>query len=87
MFFRNPFKLVPVSVLPDMADKLTRNEIVSSNEIRQVIGLKPSDDPDADELRNKNLNKSAEEMQQGQTDMPSNTGALPEIKKLPEGVN
>ena len=64
MFFRNPFKLVPVSVLPDMADKLTRNEIVSSNEIRQVIGLKPSDDPDADELRNKNLNKSAEEMQQ-----------------------
>ena len=64
MFFRNPFKLVPVSVLPDMADKLTRNEIVSSNEIRQVIGLKPSDDPDADELRNKNLNKSAEEIRQ-----------------------
>ena len=87
MFFHNPFKLVPVSVLPDMADKLTRNEIVSSNEIRQVIGLKPSDDPDADELRNKNLNKSAEETQQGQTDMPNSTGALPEIKKLPEGVN
>ena len=71
MFFRNPFKLVPVSVLPDMADKLTRNEIVSSNEIRQVIGLKPSDDPDADELRNKNLNKSAEEIQKGQQKEPT----------------
>ena len=71
MFFRNPFKLVPVSVLPDMADKLTRNEIVSSNEIRQVIGLKPSDDPDADELRNKNLNKSAEEIQQPQQKEPT----------------
>lgn len=64
MFFRNPFKLVPVTALPDLADKLTRNEIVTSNEIRQIIGLKPSDDPDADELRNKNLNKSSEEMKQ-----------------------
>ena len=61
MFFRDPFKLVPVSQLADIADKMTRNEIMSSNELRQVVGLKPSDDPSADELRNKNLNQSAEE--------------------------
>lgn len=60
MFFRDPFNLVPVSAVPDLADKLTRNEIVSSNEIRQIIGLKPSKDPGADELRNKNLNASKE---------------------------
>ena len=58
-FFRDPFKLVPVSELADLSDKLTRNEIMSSNEVRQIIGLKPSDDPAADELRNKNLNRNA----------------------------
>ena len=58
-FFRDPFKLVPVTKLADIADKMTRNEIMSSNEVRQIIGMKPSDDPEADELRNKNLNKSA----------------------------
>ena len=83
MFFRNPFKLVPVSVLPDMADKLTRNEIVSSNEIRQVIGLKPSDDPNADELRNKNLNKSAEEMQPQQKE-PTEQTKKTEVNKSDE---
>ena len=62
MFFRDPFKLVPVSQLADIADKMTRNEIMSSNELRQVVGLKPSDDPSADELRNKNLNQSADEL-------------------------
>lgn len=56
-FFRDPFKLVPVEKVADMADKFTRNEIMSSNEFRQVIGMKPSDDPAADELRNKNLNQ------------------------------
>lgn len=61
-FFRNPFKLVPVTQLPDVADKFTRNEILTSNEIRDIIGYMPSNDPDADELRNKNLNKSEEEM-------------------------
>lgn len=55
-FFRNPFKLIPVSELAEMADKLTRNEIMSSNEIRSAIGLKASTDPKADELRNSNLN-------------------------------
>lgn len=56
MFFREPFKLVPVNQIADIADKLSRNEILSSNEIRQIIGFKPSDDPKADELRNSNLN-------------------------------
>lgn len=56
MCFRDPFKLVPVGNLADLADKLTRNEIMSSNELRQKIGLKPSTDPKADELRNKNIN-------------------------------
>lgn len=56
-FFRDPFKLVPVNEISEIADKFTRNEIMSSNEIRQIIGMKPSDDPKADELRNKNLNE------------------------------
>lgn len=57
MFFRDPFKLVPVSQLAEIADKMTRNEIMTSNELRQIIGMKPSDDPAADELRNKNLSQ------------------------------
>jgi hypothetical protein len=60
-FFRDPFKLVPVNNIAEIADKFTRNEIMTSNEIRQVIGMKPSDDPNADELRNKNLSQPAEE--------------------------
>ena len=61
-YFRDPFKLVPVSDIAEIADKMTRNEIMSSNEVRQVIGMKPSEDPRADELRNKNLNQSDEEL-------------------------
>lgn len=56
LYFRNPFKLVPVNDLAEAADKMTRNEIMTSNEFRQVIGLKPSKDPNADKLRNANLN-------------------------------
>lgn len=63
MFFRDPFKLVPVSELAEISDKMTRNEIMSSNEIRQIIGMKPSDDPDADELRNKNLSESKQSLE------------------------
>lgn len=55
MYFRDPFKLVPVTQLAELADKFTRNEIMSSNEFRQVVGMQPSQDPSADELRNKNL--------------------------------
>jgi hypothetical protein len=58
---RDPFRLVPASKLAEMADKFTRNEIVSSNEFRAVLGMRPSDDPKADELRNKNLNIAAED--------------------------
>jgi len=58
MYFRDPFKLVPVGELAEISDKLTRNEIATSNEIRQIIGWKPSKDPGADELRNKNLNQT-----------------------------
>lgn len=60
VYFREPFKLVPTTQLADLADKLTRNEIMSSNEFRQILGLVPSKDPAADELRNKNINQSAE---------------------------
>lgn len=56
-YYRDPFRLVPVASIAEIADKFTRNEIVSSNEIRQIIGMKPSDDPKADELRNKNLSE------------------------------
>lgn len=56
LFFRDPFKLVPVNDLAEIADKFTRNEIMTSNEIRQVVGLKPSSDPKADQLVNANLN-------------------------------
>lgn len=58
-FFRDPFKLVPVGQMAEIADKMTRNEIMTSNEIRQEIGLKPSKDPEADKLRNKNLSAPA----------------------------
>lgn len=61
VYFEDPFKLVPVSQIAEIADKMTRNEIMTSNEIRQVIGLMPSKDPSADELRNKNLSQPAEE--------------------------
>lgn len=59
-FFRDPFKLVPVAQLAETVDKLTRNEVVSSNECRSFMGLKPSKDPKADELRNSNLNHPEE---------------------------
>lgn len=58
LFFRDPFKLVPVSQIAEIADKFTRNEILSSNEIRQTIGRKPSDDPKADQLINSNISQA-----------------------------
>ena len=66
VYFRNPFKLVPINELAEISDKFTRNEIATSNEIRQIIGWKPSDDPGADELRNKNLNQKVEDVQPAQ---------------------
>ena len=68
VFFRDPFKLVSITELAELADKFTRNEIMTSNEIRQKIGMQPSDDPKADELRNSNIN---------QTDEPPGTPMIP----------
>lgn len=57
-YFRDPWKLIPISQLPEIVDKFTRNEVMTTNEVRQVIGMKPSEDPRADELRNKNLSEA-----------------------------
>ena len=59
--YRDPFKLVPVNNIAEIADKFTRNEILTSNEIRQIIGMKPSDDPKADQLVNSNISQPTEE--------------------------
>ena len=67
MMFRDPFRLVPVNGISEIADKLTRNEIMTSNEVRQAIGMKPSDDPKADELVNSNISQPKDETEtQGQ---------------------
>ena len=60
-FYRDPFKLVPVNDIAEIADKFTRNEILTSNEIRQIIGMEPSDDPKADQLINSNINQAGVE--------------------------
>jgi len=78
MFFRDPFKLVPISKLDDLADKLTRNAIVSSNEVRQGIGIPPSQDPRADELSNKNLNQTV-------PNQPGNKDVTSEDEKESDG--
>lgn len=75
LFFRDPFKLVPVDNIAEIADKFTRNEIMTSNEIRQEIGLKPSKDPKADELRNKNLSAPAGEESEPKVSITEETEA------------
>lgn len=79
MFFNDPFKLVSVSNIAEIADKMTRNEIMSSNEFRRIIGMKPSDDPAADELRNKNLNQAGGE---GNPMMGDSTELVNELNEL-----
>lgn len=81
MFFRDPFKLVPADKLAELADKLTRNEIATSNEIRQIVGMKPSDDPTADELRNKNLSQP-----QGANNMMNPTDEEMEREEIQNGI-
>ena len=66
--FKDPFKLVPVNNIAEIADKFTRNEIMTSNEIRQIIGMKPSDDPKADELINSNISQPGERYEEANTD-------------------
>lgn len=72
LFFRDPFSLVPINNIAEIADKFTRNEILTSNEIRQVIGRKPSDDPKADMLLNSNLNQSNELLNGNNTNNKNN---------------
>lgn len=74
LFFRDPFKLVPVNDIAEIADKFTRNEIMTSNEIRQIVGLKPSEDPKADQLINSNLNHPEEKDTPKQVVEESNEG-------------
>ncbi len=80
MYFRDPFKLVPTDKLAELADKFTRNEIMSSNEFRQVIGLKPSDDPRADELINANISQSKNDPR-GNFDQQSNNMNEQEVEQ------
>ena len=63
MFFKDPFRLIPVNSVAEIADKFTRNEIMTSNEVRQIVGMKPSDNPRADELRNSNISQSKQEIE------------------------
>lgn len=72
-FFRDPFKLVPVNDIAEIADKFTRNEIMTSNEIRQIVGMKPSDDPKADELRNSNISQAKEDLREESSGFTNNT--------------
>lgn len=78
-YFKDPFKLVPVNEIAEISDKLTRNEIASSNEIRQIIGWKPSQDPAADELRNKNLNQQSPDMMAPEDQMYEDPEAYDDI--------
>ena len=73
MSFRDPFKLVPINNIAEIADKFTRNEILTSNEIRQIIGMKPSDDPKADQLINSNISQ------------PNQAAMLPEYEETDPG--
>lgn len=77
MAFRDPFKLVPIDNIAEVADKFTRNEILTSNEVRQIIGFKPSDDPKADQLINSNINHAED----------SNANNLPVSRSMDELFN
>lgn len=80
LYFRDPFKLVPVNEIAEIADKFTRNEILSSNEVRQVIGRKPSNDPKADQLINSNINQksgSTPVVQKQETNNDNNSSISP----------
>ena len=70
MSFKNPFKLGPVAQLADVADKFRRNEILSSNELRQIVGYRPNDNPKSDELTNPNISKSKEQLSDNKLIVP-----------------
>lgn len=83
MYFDEPFKLVPVTNIAEVADKFTRNEIMSSNEIRQIVGLKPSKDPAADELRNKNISEPSGGKSSEEDSGPLSAEEMKRIDSLP----
>lgn len=84
-FMQTPFKLVPVSQIADIADKFTRSEILSSNELRAIVGFKPVDDPKADELRNSNLNESADAPPPASTNPEAGTSEERQTQEVPDG--
>lgn len=88
-FFRNPFRLVPINNIADIADKFTRNEILTSNEIRQIIGMKPSDDPKADQLVNSNIAQPVDQMAYPEDDVDSEYEDVDQsvMNEVDEGVN
>jgi hypothetical protein len=85
MYFRDPFKLVPINNIAEIADKFTRNEILTSNEVRQIIGFKPSDDPKADKLVNSNIAQPNGEGDSGVTNIPkiAGRGSMEEMFNTP----
>jgi hypothetical protein len=82
-FFRDPFKLVPVNNMAEIADKFTRNEILTSNEIRQIIGMKPSEDPKADQLVNSNIAQPMDGMADPMTDPMAEPMSEPTTEEPP----
>ena len=87
MFFRDPFKLVPVNDLAEIADKFTRNEIMTSNEIRQIVGMKPSNDPKADKLVNSNITQPTEDSKTNNKPSPESNEVETEVKRKEENQN
>lgn len=91
MFFKDPFRLVPVEKIADIADKFTRNEILSSNELRGIVGFKPVQDPKADELRNSNLNQQEDQQfpvtGEQNADMPYEEDGLSDAEQIQNGSN
>ena len=89
MFFKDPFRLVPVEKIADIADKFTRNEILSSNELRGIVGFKPVQDPKADELRNSNLNQQEDQQfpvtGEQNADMPFEEDGLSDAEQIQNG--
>ena len=85
LYFRDPFKLVPVNDIAEIADKFTRNEILTSNEIRQIIGMRPSSDPKADQLINSNINQAGQMMEDPNQMMEDPTAYLDEGGEIQNG--
>ena len=81
-YFREPFRLVPINGIADIADKFTRNEILSPNEIRGIVGFRPSDDAEADKLRNRNINQAKQEIQNGsRSAVPAEEGSDSKVEE------